>query len=134
MRVTIVSAGTQTGKATIQHLLDSNPDVEIHALYRNLDKVPEEFKSAANFTAVQGDMEDPQTLDFSGSTSVSVMTPPVFKDGDALAHTEQMCLNVKNALDAAGSVKRLVLLSSMGAEFDKGVVSFGIECMLFDIR
>lgn len=123
MRVSIAAAGTQTGAATIRAIIKANPTTEIHALYRNLDKVPQEFKSHATFHAVKGNIDDALTLDFSGSNAVLVMTPPIFEDIDVLAHTKNVCNGVKEAIEKAGTVKRIVLLSSVGAEFDKGVVS-----------
>ena len=124
MRVSIAAAGTQTGAATIRAIIKASPKTEIHALYRNLEKVPEEFKSHDSFHAAQGNIDDAASLDFSGSNAVLVMTPPIFDDIDVLAHTRNICNNMKQAVEKAGTVKRLVLLSSIGAEFDKGVVSF----------
>lgn len=123
MRVSIAAAGTQTGAATIRAIIKANPEVEIHALYRNLERVPQEFKSHATFHAAKGNIDDASCLEFSGSNAVLVMTPPIFEDIDVLAHTKDVCNGMKEAIEKAGTVKRIVLLSSVGAEFDKGVVS-----------
>ena len=126
MRVSIAAAGTQTGAATIRAIIKANPTTEIHALYRNLGNVPQEFKSNPAFHAAKGNIDDASSLDFSGSNAVLVMTPPIFENIDVLAHTKDVCNGVKEAIEKAGTVKRIFLLSSVGAEFDKGVVGFDV--------
>ncbi|KAJ3494031.1 hypothetical protein NLG97_g4344 [Lecanicillium saksenae] len=123
MRITIVPAGTKTSAATIRELLKKGPaTVEVYAVYRNLAKVPAEFTAHENFHAVRGDVEDAASLDLAGSDAVMTSTPPMFDgDEDPFAMAEKVSINVKNAVEQAGGVKRLMLLSSLGAEFDKGV-------------
>lgn len=127
MRVTIVPAGPKTSAATIRQLLHQAPSsVDVYGVYRNISKVPAEFKSHKNFHAVYGDLEDASSLDFGGSDTIMTSTPPFFGGEDPFAKAEQVSNNVKNAVERAGGVKRLMLLSSLGAEFDKGVVSADI--------
>lgn len=121
MRITIAPASTKCATATIQALLGSQ--LEVRAVYRDLSKVPPEFKSHTNFEAVQGDVADASSLDFSGTDAVLAITPPTYDDRDILAHAESVSKNVKDAVEKAGSVQRLVLLSSGGAQFSEGVVS-----------
>ena len=124
MHVTIAPASTRTAAAVIRSLLAEAPDtVDIHALYRNLARVPKEFADKPNFHALQGDVSDPTTLDFTGSDAVLAITPPTFEVGDIVKQAEILSKNVKDAIEAAGSVKRLVLLSSVGAQLREGVVS-----------
>lgn len=124
MHVTIAPASTRTAAAVIRSLLAEAPDsVDIHALYRNLARVPKEFADKPNFHALQGDVADPTTLDFTGSDAVLAITPPTFEGGDIVKQAEILSKNVKDAIEAAGSVKRLVLLSSIGAQLREGVVS-----------
>jgi uncharacterized protein YbjT (DUF2867 family) len=126
MKVIIAPAGTQTAKAVIRSLLQRHSDtqpIEIQAVYRDLAKVPEEFNSQKNFYAVKGDVGDGGSLDFSGAEAVFTLTPPVFDGRDPIAHAEAVSKNVRNAVEQAESVQRLVLLSSMGAQFSEGVVS-----------
>ncbi|KAJ6440590.1 Major facilitator superfamily domain, general substrate transporter [Purpureocillium lavendulum] len=109
-------------RAVIRCLLAQAPDsVDIHALYRNLAKVPKDFAERPNFHALQGDISDPATLDFTGSDAVLAITPPAFDGRDIVKHAEVVSKNVKDAIEAAGSVKRLVLLSSVGAQLGEGV-------------
>lgn len=126
MRVSVAAAGTQTGAATIRAIIKAHPATEIRALYRNLEKVPQEFKSHATFYPAKGNIDDASSLDFAGSDAVLVTTPPIFQDIDVLAHTRDVCNGLKEAIEKAGTVKRIVLLSSVGAEFDNGVVSFDV--------
>jgi uncharacterized protein YbjT (DUF2867 family) len=126
MKVTIAPASTQTAQAVIRSLLQRHSGaqpIEIQAVYRDLAKVPQEFDSQKNFSAVKGDIDDGSSLNFSGAQAVFTMTPPVFDGRDPIAHAEVVSTNVRNAVERAGSVQRLVLLSSMGAQFSEGVVS-----------
>jgi len=86
--------------------------------------VPSEFAANPRFTAVQGDIEDVSSLDFSGSDAVFNVQPPIYEPKDTIAHARNVSENIKTAISqAGGSVKRLVYLSSMGAQYDHGLVS-----------
>lgn len=124
MHVTVVPASPKTGQATIRALLDSPSGPTIRGYYRDLSRVPDEFKSNPRFEAVKGDVEDAASLDFSGSDAVFNITPPIFDERDLVEHARQVSENVKAAVKKAGSVKRVVLLSSVGAQYDHGTVSF----------
>jgi uncharacterized protein YbjT (DUF2867 family) len=121
MRVTVVPASNKTSTGAIRWLLSQNDSVQIQGLYRDLKKVPGEFKSAKNFTAVQGDVADASTLNFSESDAVIMVLPPAYDGRDIVAHSRLISNNVKNAIEKSGTVKRLVLLSSLGAKFAEGV-------------
>ncbi|KAM3439808.1 hypothetical protein NHJ13734_003541 [Beauveria thailandica] len=122
MRITIVPAGPKTSAATIRRLLQEAPtDVDVYGIYRNLSKVPEDFESHENFHAVYGDVEDASSLDVGGSDAVMTSTPPFLSGQDPFVKAEQVSRNVKDAIERAGGVKRLMLLSSLGAEFEQGV-------------
>lgn len=125
MRITIVPAGPKTSAATIRALLKktSSSSIEVYGVYRSLSKVPAEFKSHANFHAISGDVEDASSLDLSGADAVMTSTPPFFDGPEPFTRSEKASKNVKDAVEKAGGVKRLMLLSSLGAEFEKGVVS-----------
>ena len=123
MRITIIPASNKTSTAAIRWLLPQNPLFEVHGLYRDLDKVLDEFNSVENFTAVQGDVADASTLNFNESDAIVMVLPPAYDGRDIIAHACLISNNVKDAIEKSGSVKRLVLLSSLGAEFAEGVVS-----------
>ncbi|RSM14434.1 hypothetical protein CDV31_005451 [Fusarium ambrosium] len=121
MQVTIAPASTKTGTAIVRSLLSfENQFINVKALYRNVKKAPEEFTSHDNFTAIEADVSDASSLDFSGSYAVLAITPPVYDGRDIVVHAETVSKNVRDAVERAGTVKRLVLLSSVGAEFSEG--------------
>jgi uncharacterized protein YbjT (DUF2867 family) len=122
MHITVVPASPKTGQATIRSLLADPSNPTVRAYYRDLTKVPAEFKSNPRFEAVKGDVEDAGSLDFSGSDAVFNITPPLYDDRDIIAHARLVSENVKAAVKKAGSVKRFVLLSSAGAQYDHGTV------------
>lgn len=131
MRITIVPASNKTSTAAIHWLLPQNPFFEVHGVYRDLERVPDEFNSVENFTAVQGDVADTSTLNFADTDAVVMVLPPAYDGRDIVAHARQISNNVKDAIEKSGSVKRLVLLSSLGAEFAEGVVSMPMTARLF---
>jgi nucleoside-diphosphate-sugar epimerase len=128
MHITVVAASPRTAQATIRHLLADASAPAVKGIYRNLSRVPEEFKANTRFEAVKGDIEDGASLDFSGSDAVFVVEPPIFDERDTVQHTKDVSENVKAAIQRAQSVKRLVLLSSVGAQYDHGIVSFPFPC------
>jgi len=131
MHITIAPASPKTGRATVRALLDSLPStsedgtpVRVTGIYRNLDKVPKEFLADPRFRAVQGDVEDAASLDFSDTDALLTITPPFYLSRSAQAVLEgakQVSLNVKDAIvRAEGRVRRVVLVSSMGAQYENG--------------
>ncbi|KFA54561.1 hypothetical protein S40293_02240 [Stachybotrys chartarum IBT 40293] len=124
MHIAIASAGTKNAAATIRTLLALGlPSLRIRAYYPNLATVPDEFTSSPSFEAAQGNIEDANSLDFRSVDAVLAITPPVFDGRDTTAHARSVSENVKCAVERAGSIKKLVLLSSIGAELETGVVS-----------
>lgn len=121
MTITILPASTQTAQATIRALLNTSPSsAPIQAIYRNLSKVPAEFASNPRFRAVQGTIDDPSTLDLSGTDALFVITPPRW-EGDTFECARLTAENVKAAAKKAG-VRRVVYLSSIGAQCESGTV------------
>lgn len=131
MHITVVPASPKVGQATIRALLADASKPTVKGYYRNLSKVPAEFKSNPRFEAVQGDVEDGATLSFAGSDAVFNITPPVFEDQDFVAHARRVSENVKAAVKKAESVKRLVLLSSFGGQYDHGTVRLIFSDLLY---
>jgi len=121
MHITVVPASTRTAQATIELLLADKAAPTVTGVYRSLSKVPANFSAHPNFKAVQGDILDGASLDFSGSDALLAITPPQYIESDIVADARKMAENTKAAAQKAG-VRRLVLLSSSGAEFDKGTV------------
>lgn len=121
MLITVAPASTRTGAAVVRALLATD-SVQVNALYRDIGKVPEEFSSHHNFNSVKANVSDASTLDFSGSDAVLAITPPLYTGADIVAHANLVSRNVRTAAEKAG-IQRLVLLSSVGAQYSKGIVS-----------
>lgn len=124
MQISVVPASTRVGQAIVQALLDSPTTPTVHAVFRDIAKVPSKFNDRPNFKAVQGTVDDASSLDFTGSDAVIALTPPTYDDTPIVEHARTVSENTKTAIKAAGSVKRLVLVSSVGAQFDHDVVRF----------
>lgn len=124
MQVTVVPASPKTGRAVIKTLLNDTKAPTVRGVYRDLSRVPQEFLSHPNFKAVKGDISDAASLDFSGADAVFAITPPRYDDPDMVEYAKNVSENTKTAVRKAGTVKRLVLLSSIGAQCDHGTVSF----------
>ncbi|RYP43755.1 hypothetical protein DL768_009710 [Monosporascus sp. mg162] len=121
MKFIVAPASSKTGRATVQALLNDRSAPLVVGIYRNLGKVPAGFSSYPNFKAVQGDLTDPSALDFAGADGVVVMTPPKYDGSDVIAHARVIAENVRDAVSRASSVKRLVYISSGGAQYSEGV-------------
>ncbi|KAK4184803.1 hypothetical protein QBC35DRAFT_39104 [Podospora australis] len=119
VHITVVPASNRTGEATIRSLLADPSKPSVKGVYRNLSKVLAEFASNDRFEAVQGTVDDASTLDFSGSDAILNITPMTVDEVDLFQHALTQSNNVKAAAQKAG-VKRLVLLSSVGAQYDSG--------------
>lgn len=121
LRITIVPASTSAGKATIRSLLGQGSVHTVQGIYRDVSKAPSEFTENPKFTASVGDVSSDEGLDFTGSDAVFYVPPPP-RDAIRLdEYATRTATYVKNALSRA-SVKRLVLISSMGAQFDHDIV------------
>ena len=127
MKVTVVPAGPKTAAAAIHSLIElcntSGEKIDITAIYRDPNKAPASLTSLPNFRAVKGDLSDAKSLDFAGAEAVLVITPPAFNGGDIVKNAETGSSNIREAIDRAATVERLVLLSSIGAHLSEGVVS-----------
>ena len=123
MRVSVVPASAQTNKEAIAALLAHASSPTVVGFYRNLDKVPSEFKAHAGFEARYGDLHDKTTLDFSGSDAVLVLSPPRLDGSDYVQHAKEIASNIRAAIENAHSVRKIVYMSSMGAQYSEGVVS-----------
>ncbi|RYP61498.1 hypothetical protein DL769_007680 [Monosporascus sp. CRB-8-3] len=121
MKFIVAPASSQTGRAAVQALLNDTSAPLVVGIYRNLAKVPIGFSSYPNFKAVQGDLTDPSALDFAGADGVLVLTPPKYDGSDVIAHARVIAENVRDAVSRTSSVKRLIYISSGGAQYSEGV-------------
>ncbi|KAH7260650.1 uncharacterized protein BKA55DRAFT_661051 [Fusarium redolens] len=119
--ITVVPASTRVGKETIRRLLASSEKPLVRGIYRDTSKAPAEYTNTHNFEAIKGDVESGDGLDFTGSDAVLYVPPPTYeKKMDLADWARQTATNVKDALHRA-SVKRLVILSGLGSQHDRGV-------------
>ncbi|EXL67027.1 hypothetical protein FOPG_16831 [Fusarium oxysporum f. sp. conglutinans race 2 54008] len=121
MKVVVVPASAQTSQWAIQTLLDDSSVPSVIGVYRDVGKVPAGFRNHQIFQAVQGDVSDGSTLDFSGCDAVITLTPPKLDGSDFIAFGKNMATNVRQAVAKSRSVKRLVYVSSQGAQYAEGV-------------
>lgn len=116
--ITIIPASTQAGKNAIASLLASESGPTIRGIYRDPAKAPASYTQNSRFEAVKGDVTTGD-LDFSGTEAVFYTPPPTFSgELDNEEHGRKTARNVLEALKKAGSVKRLVLHSALGAHRD----------------
>ena len=136
LRITVLPASTQAGKATIKTLLKDERAPSIRAIYRNLSKAPSEFVNHARFEAVQGDVSGDSELDLSDSDAVFYIPPPTYDGTDSAEFARKAAGKVKAAVEKASSVKRLLVFSAMGSQHDKGIVSLHPHsmCSAFDFE
>lgn len=70
-------ASSQICMVAVQALLEHPSKPRVTGVYRDLGKVPPEFSSHPNFTAVRGDLNDEASLDFKGSDGRRKMSKTV---------------------------------------------------------
>lgn len=120
--ISIVPASTQAGRETTRALLASEGDHTIRGFYRDPSKAPAEYTTNPNFHAIKGDISSGEGLAFEGSDAVLYIAPPTYDGSDEVEHATKTASNVKQAIESASSVKKLVLHSSMGAQNESGIV------------
>ncbi|KAK4209748.1 hypothetical protein QBC37DRAFT_48161 [Rhypophila decipiens] len=120
MQITVIPASTRVATQTIRILL-ADPSASVVGFYRNPSKVPAEFLSNPKFSAKQGDIEDASTLDFSGSDLILSITPMWYDGRDIMTVAKEVSWNVRNKIEeTCDDIQRLVVLSSMGGQYDEG--------------
>ncbi|KAK6837988.1 hypothetical protein PG990_014712 [Apiospora arundinis] len=120
IHVTVLPASTQSGKATIRALLNAEEKPLVRGIYRDTSKAPEEFTNNPRFDAAKGDIDLWAGLDFRGSDVVFYNPPPTFDGRDASLFATQAANNVRATLKRVPSVKRLVISSAMGSQYESG--------------
>lgn len=123
LNISVIPASTQAGKATISALLADERKPDINAIYRDPSKAPAEFTQNPGFKAVQGSLATNTGLDFSHSDAVFYIPPPTYDGTNSAEFATTNANNIKAALKNAPKVRRLLIFSALGAQFDKGIVS-----------
>ncbi|RAH78065.1 NAD(P)-binding protein [Aspergillus japonicus CBS 114.51] len=123
MRILIAPASPQTAQATITALLASplHEKLHIRGLYRNFHRVPPHLQNHPHFEPYPGDLTVPATLNFHGFDTVFFVLPPCLNGTTPLDEwATTVSTNIRLAIQRSGTVRRLVLLSSLGAEVGAG--------------
>lgn len=123
MRIVVAPASPRTGRATIEALLQDALSPTVTGVYRDKSKVPAEFTSNPCFEAVQGNVGDADSLDFGEADVVVTISPPHYSGKpDPITAARTNAENVLKAVRNSESIKRLVYVSSVGAEHESGTV------------
>ncbi|KAJ5815345.1 hypothetical protein N7474_007122 [Penicillium riverlandense] len=119
--ITVVPASTRIGRETIRVLLGSESKPCVRGIYRDTSKVPDNFNANPNFQTATGDIGVGDALDFSRSDAVFYIPPAIYDGPDQGEWATRSAENVKNSLRDAPNVKKLVLLSAIGSQYDHGI-------------
>lgn len=122
--VSIIPASTQAGRETIRALLDDPSRPSVRGFYRDPSKAPPAFASRENFTALKADVTKGEGLDFAGSDAVFYVPPPPQQSPEegTAKFAADAANNVKETVEKAGTVKRLLVFSAIGAQHEHGIV------------
>ena len=128
MIIGVIPADSKTASGVIQGLITkgtaANSPFKIKAWYRDASRSPSQFVSQSNFEASEGNVLDESSFDLLGCDVVLTVLAPVFTNSPMRASIEKGSVNIKAAIEKAGTVKRLVILSSDGPRAYDAVVSF----------
>ena len=124
----VVGASGQVGSAIVENLVSRNEPVK--AVIRNPDK-REDLKKFENISVDVADAYDLPALKkaFKDGTSVLLLTPDDPDSDDVMGDTRKMLDNYKEAIEGS-SIKKIVGLSSMGAQLEKDSGSLKMSYML----
>jgi uncharacterized protein YbjT (DUF2867 family) len=115
--ISVMGATGHTGKGAAERLLDKGAKVRV--LSRSADHVAPFTQRGAEAAVAVATDAGALTRAFRGAEAVYAMVPPDLQSNDPLGHYRTVGEAVAKALEAAG-VKRVVLLSSLGAELPSG--------------
>ncbi|KXX73869.1 NAD(P)H azoreductase [Madurella mycetomatis] len=121
VHITVVPASTKAGRETIRALLQSENKPTVRGVYRDTSKAPSEFLNHPHFEAVSGDVGAGTGLDFRNSDAVFYIPPPTYDGTDQGEWATRTATNIKHALQDAPGVKRLLLFSAVGAQYDHSI-------------
>jgi len=123
----ILGASGQVGSAIVDHLLAKK--LAVKAIIHNPEKASEIKKKGAE-VAVADAMDLNSLIDaFQGGDTLFVLTPETGKNKDVLGETKTILENYHKAIRQS-SIKKVVGLSSIGAQYDKGTGNLLMSHML----
>jgi uncharacterized protein YbjT (DUF2867 family) len=123
----ILGASGQVGSAIVDHLLAKK--LTVKAVIHNPEKASE-IKSKGAEVAIADAMDLDSLIEaFKGGDTLFAITPETFKNEDVLGETKTMLENYKQAIKASG-IKKIVGLSSIGAQYSEGTGNLLMSYML----
>lgn len=123
----ILGASGQVGSAITDHLLAKK--LAVKAVIHNPEKASE-IKGKGAKVAVADAMDLNSLIDaFQGGDTLFVLTPETGKNEDVLGETKAILENYHKAIQQS-SIKKVVGLSSIGAQYDKGTGNLLMSYML----
>ncbi|HEX3695269.1 MAG TPA: NAD(P)H-binding protein [Polyangia bacterium] len=117
MLVTVMGATGKTGKAATDRLLAEG--IKVRALGRSMEKLAPLAKAGAQPVVADANKAAELTAAFRGADAVYALVPPYLSAPDLLAYYERVNGAIASAI-VESNVRRVVYLSSLGAELDAG--------------
>ena len=117
MLVTVMGATGKTGKAATDGLLADG--IKVRALGRSLEHLAPLAKAGAQPVAADANKAAELAAAFRGADAVYALVPPYLGAPDPMAFYERVNSAIASAIVESG-VRRVVYLSSLGAELDAG--------------
>jgi len=123
----ILGASGQVGSAIVDHLLAKK--LAVKAVVHNPEKVSE-IKAKGAEVAVSDAMDLNSLIEaFKGGDTLFALTPETFKNEDVLGETKTILENYNQAISQS-SIKKVVGLSSIGAQYSTGTGNLLMSYML----
>jgi uncharacterized protein YbjT (DUF2867 family) len=113
----IMGASGQVGSAIVNNLIKNGQPVK--GIIRNKDKADQLKKQGADFAIADAFNLPALTEAFKDGTTLFVITPETGKGDDVIGDTKTVLENIRKALEKS-PVKKVVGLSSIGAQYNKG--------------
>jgi uncharacterized protein YbjT (DUF2867 family) len=124
---TIVGASGRVGSAVVANLLKNRQPVK--GVIRNKKKADKLKKAGAAVALADIHDEPALTKSFKDATAVLVLTPESGKEKDMMADARSILENYRSAVEKS-SVKKIIGLSSAGAQHERGTGNIQMSYML----
>lgn len=124
---TILGASGQVGSAVVANLLKNRQPVR--GVIRNKKKADKLKKAGAAVALADIHDEPALTTSFKGATAVLVLTPESGEEKDMMADVRSVLQNYRSAAEKS-AVKKIIGLSSVGAQHERGTGNIQMSYML----
>lgn len=113
----IMGASGRVGSAIVANLIKKGRNVK--GIVRNNEKAEPLTKQGADFAIADAFNLSALTEAIKDGTTLFIITPETGKGDDVMGDTKKMLENIRKAIEKS-TIKKIVGLSSMGAQYDKG--------------